>query len=63
MLTCMDVSSLSTGMQIEAALLAKAKNQAEVRGEAALKLIDAATQSAPRVPVEPHRGRHINVRA
>lgn len=59
----MDVSSLSTSIQIDAALLSKAKEQAEVRGEAAIKLIDAATQTARRVPVEPHRGRLVNVRA
>ena len=59
----MDVSALPPNLRIEAALLSKAKDQAEVQGEAALKLIDAATQSAPRVPVEAHRGRNINVRA
>lgn len=59
----MDVSALSTGMQIEAALLSKAKNQAEVKGEAAIKLIEAATQSAPRLPADPYRGRTINIKA
>ena len=50
-------------MQIDAALLSKAKEQAEVRGEAVIRLIDEATQTAPRVPVEQHRGRLVNVRA
>lgn len=59
----MQASSLSTSMQIDAALLSKAKEQAEVRGEAVIRLIDEATQTAPRVPVEQHRGRLVNVRA
>ncbi|MEM9073199.1 MAG: hypothetical protein AAGE52_32135 [Myxococcota bacterium] len=59
----MNVGSLPVNLRIEAALLAKSKDHAEVQGRAAVSLIQAATESAPRMPVEAHRGRNINVRA
>ncbi len=59
----MEIGSLPVSMQIDAALLSKVKEQNEAQGKAALSLIEAATQAPPRVPVEAHRGRNINLEA
>ncbi len=59
----MDIASLPVSLQIDAALLSKVKDQSEAVGKAALSLIESATESAPRLPPEAHRGRNINVKA
>ena len=61
--TRMDVSSLPTKLQIQGAVLSKAKDQQEANGRAAVALIDSVASAAPRKPPEAHVGRNVNVRA
>lgn len=59
----MDAGALPTRLQIQGTVLAKAKQQQELEGQAAVSLIDAAAQSTRARPLPPHLGRHVDVRA
>ncbi|MEM7449515.1 MAG: hypothetical protein AAF355_14870 [Myxococcota bacterium] len=53
-------SSLPVGAQIEAAVLSRQKSQLEQSGEAALKLIEETSSTAPRPSLDPAKGNNVN---
>ncbi|MCM2675788.1 YjfB family protein [Alkalicoccobacillus plakortidis] len=56
-LLSMAMSQVNTGQQVSLSVMKQAKETAEVQGEAVVKLLDSANQTAG----HPHLGRNIDI--